>query len=148
MMRSMVVVYVLLLTGPVHAQVVGGELEDQAVTWLQEYIRINTVNPPGNEIAGARFLAAIFESEGIPYEIAESAPGRGNIWARLEGGDEPGLLLLHHIDVVPADPRYWITDPLSGEILDGNIYGRGALDTKSLGIIQLAAFLDLHRSGV
>ena len=67
MMRSMVVVCVLLLTGPVHAQVVGGELEDQAVTWLQEYIRINTVNPPGNEIAGARFLAAIFESEGIPY---------------------------------------------------------------------------------
>lgn len=148
MMRSIVVVCVLLFTGPVYAQVTGGELGDQAVTWLQEYIRINTVNPPGNEIAGARFLAAIFESEGIPYEIAESAPGRGNIWARLEGGDEPGLLLLHHIDVVPADPRYWITDPLSGEIRDGNIYGRGALDTKSLGIIQLAAFLDLHRSGV
>ena len=130
------------------AQVAAGNLPDQAVEWVQEYLRLNTVNPPGNEVAGARFLASIFEAEGIPYEMAESAPGRGNIWARLEGGDEPGLLLLHHIDVVPADPNYWTTDPLGGENRDGVIYGRGALDTKALGIAHLAAFLGLHRSGV
>lgn len=138
----------LLTATPATAQVVAGSLQDEAVEWVQEYVRINTINPPGNEIAGARFLAAIFEAEGIPYEMVESAPGRGNIWARLEGGDEPGLLLLHHIDVVPADPSYWTTDPLSGDIRDGLLYGRGTLDTKASGIVHLAAFLGLHRSGV
>ena len=122
-------------------------LQDEAVLWLQDYIQINTMNPPGNETRGAEFFAEIFEAEGIEYEIAESAPGRGNIWARLEGGDEPALMLLHHMDVVPADERYWSTDPLSGEIRDGLIYGRGTLDTKSSGILHLAAFLALHRSG-
>jgi acetylornithine deacetylase/succinyl-diaminopimelate desuccinylase-like protein len=122
-------------------------LQDEAVRWLQEYIGVNTMNPPGNEIRGAEFLAGIFDAEGIEYEIAESAPGRGNIWARLEGGDEPALVLLHHMDVVPADDRYWSTDPLSGEIRDGLVYGRGALDTKTSGILHLAAFLALHRSG-
>ena len=131
----------VILTNPLYAQTTPLER-------LETYVEIDTTNPPGNETRGVEFFAAIFDEIGIPYETAESAPGRGNIWARLEGGDEPGVVLLHHIDVVPADPRYWITDPLSGEILDGNIYGRGALDTKSLGIIQLAAFLDLHRSGV
>jgi acetylornithine deacetylase/succinyl-diaminopimelate desuccinylase-like protein len=124
-------------------------LQDEAVTYLQEYLRVDTRNPPGNEILGARFFAEIFDREGIPYEIAESAPGRGNIWARLEGGDEPGLVLLHHMDVVPADPEYWSSDPLSGDLRDdGFIYGRGALDTKTGGILHLAAFLALHRSGV
>ncbi|NNF27076.1 MAG: M20/M25/M40 family metallo-hydrolase [Gemmatimonadetes bacterium] len=128
------------------AQVNLAALQDEAVEWLQEYIRINTINPPGNETAGAEFFAAIFDAEGIEYEMAESAPGRGNIWARLEGGDEPGIVLLHHIDVVPADERYWTTDPLSGELRDGYIYGRGTLDTKTSGILHLAAFLALHRS--
>ncbi len=134
--------------GPVMGVVDLAALQDEAVRRLQEYIRINTVNPPGNEIRGAEFFARIFEAEGIPYEMVESAPGRGNIWARLEGGDEPALLLLHHMDVVPADARYWSTDPLSGEIRDGHIYGRGALDTKTSGILHLAGFLALHRSGV
>jgi acetylornithine deacetylase/succinyl-diaminopimelate desuccinylase-like protein len=125
-----------------------GALQNQAVGWLQEYIRVNTINPPGNEILGARFLAGILEAEGIAYEIIESAPGRGNLVARLPGGDEPALILLHHIDVVPADARYWSADPLSGELRDGYIYGRGALDTKTGGILQLAGFLALHRSGV
>jgi acetylornithine deacetylase/succinyl-diaminopimelate desuccinylase-like protein len=123
-------------------------LQDEAVAWLQAYIRLDTQNPPGNEILGARFFAEIFDAEGIPYEVAESAPGRGNIWARLEGGDEPAVVLLHHMDVVPADARYWSVDPLSGVKRDGYIYGRGALDTKTSGILNLAAFLALHRSGV
>lgn len=146
MIRAAVVIAYLLSATPAWAQVGPGTLPDEAVTWLQQYIRVDTVNPPGNEIAGARFLAGILQKEGIRYEIAESAPGRGNIWARLEGGDGPALILLHHIDVVPADRRFWTTDPLSGEVRDGHIYGRGALDTKSTGILQLAAFLALHRS--
>ena len=121
-------------------------LKDEAVAWLQEYIRINTVNPPGNETAGAEFFAGIFEAEGIEYEMLESAPGRGNVWARLEGGDEPGIVLLHHMDVVPADERYWTVDPLSGARRDGYVWGRGALDTKTSGILHLAAFLALHRT--
>lgn len=131
---------------PATAQLDLAALQDEAVTWLQEYIRINTVNPPGNETAGAEFFAEIFEAEGIEYEMAESAPGRGNIWARIEGGDEPGIVLLHHMDVVPADARYWTVDPLSGEMRDGYVYGRGALDTKTSGILHLAAFLALHRT--
>ncbi len=120
---------------------------DAAPQVLSEYLRINTINPPGNEIDGARFIARIFDAHDIDYEIAESAPGRGNIWARLEGGDKPALVLLNHIDVVPADARFWSTEPLSGAIRDGYVWGRGALDMKGLGIVQLQAFLALHASG-
>jgi acetylornithine deacetylase/succinyl-diaminopimelate desuccinylase-like protein len=134
---------------PVHAQ--GTDLtalQDRAIEWLREYIRLETVNPPGNETRGAQFFARIFEAEGIDHEVVESAPGRGNVWARLEGGDAPALVLLHHIDVVPADPAYWSVDPFAAEIRDGHITGRGALDTKTSGILHLAGFLALHRSGV
>ena len=79
---------------------------------LKTYVEIDTTNPPGNESRGVEFFAEILDEAGIAYETAESAPGRGNIWARLEGGDEPGLVLLHHIDVVPATPEAWETDPL------------------------------------
>jgi acetylornithine deacetylase/succinyl-diaminopimelate desuccinylase-like protein len=120
---------------------------DEAVSRLQEYLRIDTTNPPGNETRGAEFFARIFEAEGVAYEIAESAPGRGNIRARLEGGPEPALILLHHMDVVPADSEYWSTDPLSGERRDGYVWGRGAQDTKTLGILHLETFLALKRAG-
>ena len=143
---SAAVVLAAILPNPAQSQVDLGALQDEAVQWLQEYIRVNTVNPPGNEVRGAEFFARIFDAEGIDYEIAESAPGRGNIWARLDGGSEPGLVLLHHMDVVPADERFWTTEPLSGELRDGYIYGRGALDTKTSGILHLATFLALHRS--
>jgi len=126
-----------------HAQ----PIEDEALTWLQEYIQIDTINPPGNETRAVTFIANILQAEGIPYQVAESAPGRGNIWARLEGGDEPALILLQHTDVVPADPQYWTTEPLSGEITDGYLYGRGTLDMKSTGISQLATFVSLKRAG-
>jgi acetylornithine deacetylase/succinyl-diaminopimelate desuccinylase-like protein len=122
-------------------------LEDEAVAWLQEFIRVDTINPPGNEYRAVDFYARIFEAEGIEYQTAESAPGRGNIWARLEGGDEPGLILLQHTDVVPADEEFWTIPPLSGEIRDGYVLGRGTRDMKGLGITQLASFLSLHRSG-
>jgi acetylornithine deacetylase/succinyl-diaminopimelate desuccinylase-like protein len=136
----------LLMAAPVSAQGSATALQDQAVRWLQSYIRVDTINPPGNEAAGVQFFKAILDAEGIPYETAESAPGRGNIWARLKGGDQPALMLLHHMDVVPANRASWHTDPLSGEIKEGFVYGRGALDTKSSGILHLAAFVALHRS--
>lgn len=133
-----------LIALPLHAQ----SIEDEALGWLQEFLRIDTINPPGNESRAVEFLAAILEQEGIAYQTAESAPGRGNIWARIEGGDEPALILLSHTDVVPADLKYWTTDPLSGEIRDGYLWGRGALDMKSTGISQLATFISLHRAGL
>jgi acetylornithine deacetylase/succinyl-diaminopimelate desuccinylase-like protein len=124
---------------------------DNAVSRLSTYVQINTVNPPGNEIESAQFFAKIFEAAGIEYEIAESAPGRGNIWARLPAADpataEPGIVLLHHMDVVSASAGHWDLPPFSGEIQNGFLYGRGTLDTKGLGIIQLQAFLALAASG-
>lgn len=122
-------------------------IEDEAFEWLQAYIQVDTINPPGNETRAVEFIAKILEAEGIPYQTAESAPGRGNIWARLEGGNEPGLILLQHTDVVPADPDYWTVDPLGAEIKDGYLWGRGTLDMKGTGMVQLATFISLHRAG-
>ncbi len=119
-----------------------------SVDLLQAYVRLNTVNPPGNEIVGAEFFAALFDQAGIAYEVAESAPGRANIWAKIEGGDEPGLVLLHHMDVVPANEEFWTVEPLGGEIRDGYLYGRGVIDDKASGIAHLLTFLEVHRRGL
>ena len=137
----------LLLSSVSEANEKADEFAAAAAERLSAYIQINTQNPPGNETRGAEFFASILDAAGIAYETAESAPGRGNIWARLEGGDKPALVLLNHMDVVPADLRYWSFNPFSGAIRDGHVYGRGALDMKGLGIIQLQAFLALHASG-
>lgn len=122
------------------------ELAQETVDRLQAYLQIDTVNPPGNESRAVAFFAALLDAEGIPYETAESAPGRGNLWARIEGGTEPALVLLNHTDVVPADPNYWDVDPLSGTMRDGYLYGRGALDMKGTGMLQFQAFVALHRA--
>lgn len=133
---------------PLAAQQGTPALGDEAVARAQEYIRINTTNPPGNETKAVDFFARIFTQEGIQFDTASSAPGRGNIWARLKGGSDPALVLLHHMDVVPADPRYWEVDPFAATIKDGMLYGRGTLDTKSLGIAHLETFLALHRAKI
>jgi acetylornithine deacetylase/succinyl-diaminopimelate desuccinylase-like protein len=127
--------------------VAGQSLEDETVQRLSDYLRVDTVNPPGNESRAVAFFARLLDAEGIPYETEESAPGRGNLWARLEGGDAPALVLLNHTDVVPFDRSYWETDPLSGEIKDGYVWGRGALDMKGTGLLQFQAFVALHRAG-
>ena len=114
---------------------------------LAAYIRVDTTNPPGNETRGVEFLGGILKQAGIPYDTAESVPGRGNLWARLRGNGKPGLVLLHHIDVVPANASHWNVDPYGGITKEGYLYGRGALDMKALGIMQLQAFLALHASG-
>jgi acetylornithine deacetylase/succinyl-diaminopimelate desuccinylase-like protein len=145
MLKGLAILCVLLtLTLPSHAQ----SIDDEALNWLQQFLRVDTINPPGNEIRAVEFIGNILKAEGIPYHSAESAPGRGNIWARLKGGDKPALILLQHTDVVPADPHYWTTDPLSGELRDGFVWGRGALDMKGTGISQLATFISLKRAGL
>jgi acetylornithine deacetylase/succinyl-diaminopimelate desuccinylase-like protein len=125
------------------------KLLDEATHYLQDYIRIQTVNPPGNEIEGAKFLKKIFEKESIPYQIFEPSPGRGSIFVTLKGsGKKKSILLLSHIDVVPAEKERWEVDPFAGVIKHGYLYGRGALDDKSMGIIEMMAVLILKREGI
>src|SRR5204863_270665 len=120
----------------------------EAVDLLRAYLQIDTTNPPGNEIAGARFLAAVLQRAGIESRTVESAPGRANLVARVRGDGSLGAIVLHHhIDVVYADRRFWTVAPFGGEIKDGFLYGRGAIDMKSTGILQLAAVLALKRAG-
>ena len=118
------------------------------VELLQQYVRIDTSNPPGNEIAGARWLHSVLSRNGIRAEIIESAPGRGNVYARIEGQtDGEGLLLLNHIDVVGGQAEGWKRPPFSAEIVMDELHGRGTLDMKALGICQLLAFIDVAKSG-
>jgi acetylornithine deacetylase/succinyl-diaminopimelate desuccinylase-like protein len=121
----------------------------ETIDLLRHYLMLDTTNPPGNETVGARFLAEVLGREGIASETVESAPGRGNLVARLAGdGSLGGIVLHHHIDVVYADRRYWTVDPFGGEIRDGFLYGRGALDMKSTGILHLSAILAIKRAKV
>jgi acetylornithine deacetylase/succinyl-diaminopimelate desuccinylase-like protein len=114
---------------------------------LQQYVRIDTTNPPGNEIAGAKFLGALLDQAHVPYEIIESAPRRANLYARIRGKNRgDGLLLHNHIDVVPALGK-WDVPPFSGAIKINMLHGRGAIDMKSIAICELEAFLDVARSG-
>ena len=115
---------------------------------LQQYVRIDTSNPPGREIEGARWLAAILAKHGMKAEIIEPAPGRATVYARIRGKrPNEGLLLLHHIDVVPASAEGWKRPPFSAELDLNQIYGRGTLDNKGAGVLHLAAFLDVAASG-
>ncbi len=131
---------------------IGAPKLSEGAAWLRDYLRIDTTNPPGNESRAVDYLAGILAREGIPSQRFESAPGRESLWARLaasegSGGAERAILLLHHLDVVPAGPN-WKVPPFSGEVSDGRLWGRGAIDDKSLGIAYLAAMIDLKRSGV
>ncbi|MFT5460296.1 MAG: acetylornithine deacetylase/succinyl-diaminopimelate desuccinylase-like protein [Myxococcota bacterium] len=124
---------------------------DETVEILANYLRVDTVNPPGNETLGARFLADLLATDGIKSEIVEFAPGRGNLIARLHGsGDEAPLCLLSHIDVVTAEAAQWRADrpPLGGVIADGYVWGRGALDMKGMGVLELQVLRLLRRHAV
>ena len=124
-------------------------LGEETVDLLRRYLMLDTTNPPGNETTGARFLEEVLRRDSIASETVESAPGRGNLVARLRGdGSLGGIVLHHHIDVVYADRRYWSVDPFGGKIRDGFLYGRGAIDMKSTGILHLAGMLAIRRAKV
>lgn len=121
----------------------------EAIRLIQEYVRINTSNPPGDVLKAADFLTGILQREGIPVKRYDSGPGRAIVLARLKGsGSAKPLLLLHHMDVVPTDASRWQHDPFAAQIADGKIWGRGAIDMKGLGVVQLMAFLSLKRQNV
>ena len=137
------------LTGMQCALAEENALEQEALSLLTQYLRIDTTNPPGNEIKAAEFFKAIFDREGIESQIFESAPGRGNIYARIKGdGSKKAIVLMSHMDVVPVDRRYWSVDPFAAVIKDDYLWGRGAIDVKGMGIVELMAMLALKRAGV
>ncbi|MBI4791025.1 MAG: M20/M25/M40 family metallo-hydrolase [Chloroflexi bacterium] len=121
----------------------------QEVTgYLQDLVRIDTTNPPGNETLAAEYLAAVLQREGIQPTIVESAPGRGNLVARLRGdGRAAPLMLMVHLDVVTAEADQWTRPPFSGDVSGGYLWGRGTLDAKELAAMELATLLLLKRAG-
>ena len=122
--------------------------QDMAVDLMQQYLRVNTSNPPGNEIEAARFFKKIFDQHGIENEIFEFKPGRANIIARLKGnGSKRPIMLLSHTDVVTAEPASWQVDPFSGVIKNNSIWGRGALDMKGEGLFHLMTMILLKQEG-
>ena len=124
-------------------------IEEEAIETLQRYIRIDTSIPPGTVTKAADLLQSILEREGIPVKRFEPGTGRSVVMARLKGtGAAKPILLLHHMDVVPADKARWKQDPFGGRIAGGAIWGRGAMDMKGPGVAHLYAFIALKRSGV
>ncbi|MDP9121545.1 MAG: M20/M25/M40 family metallo-hydrolase [Acidobacteriota bacterium] len=125
------------------------DLERETVEVLQQLVRFNTVNPPGNERQAASYLAAILARERIPCRLLATPEGRTSLFARLTspGSGGKAVLLLHHLDVV-APGLGWTVPPFAGLIRNGRLWGRGAVDDKSLGIAFLAAYLDLARRRV
>src|SRR6266852_2564441 len=103
------------------------QLADEAQVWLSDLVRINSVNPPGNEAEVAKYISAIFQKEGISNEVLEMEPGRSIVVARLQAGPLPdptnALLLLAHQDTVGVDAKKWTTDPFAATIRDGYMYG-------------------------
>jgi acetylornithine deacetylase/succinyl-diaminopimelate desuccinylase-like protein len=127
------------------------QLTAEAQTWLTDLIRINTTNPPGNEMEAAKYIQNILQKENIPAEVLEMKPGRGIVVARLQAGPLPdsarALLLIAHLDVVGVDRAKWSVDPFAATQKDNYIYGRGAIDDKGMVAANLAAFIGLRRSG-
>ncbi len=122
---------------------------DRAVPLLRQFIRINTTNPPGNEEDAVLFLESVLKEAGIASTIYRSGHRRANLLARIKGKKEgKPIILLSHVDVVPAREDEWDVDPFGGEIKDGFIYGRGAIDMKSQTICQLLAFIHLVEEGI
>ena len=125
------------------------QIRDEVTRHLQALIRFNTVNPPGNETQAAAYLASVLQREGIEAQIVESVPGRGNLVARIRGeGRARPLLLMAHSDVVSVEPEKWTHDPFGGEIVDGKVWGRGAVDTKCLVACELVVMLLVKRLGL
>lgn len=123
------------------------DLRQEVCELLQELIRVDTVNPPGNEIRAADVLRGYFARNGIETELYSREPDRPSVVARLRGGDGPTLAFLSHTDTVLADPDEWDRDPWSGDLVDGEIWGRGALDMKDQVAASAVALASMKREG-
>ncbi|MSP14100.1 MAG: M20/M25/M40 family metallo-hydrolase [Chloroflexi bacterium] len=124
-------------------------VSQESLDYFRSLLRIDTTNPPGNEIRAAEFLAGVLQKNDIAPIILESEQGRGSVVARLKGsGEAAPLLLMGHTDVVPAEPNKWTHPPFAAEIDRGYVYGRGAVDMKNMVTMELMAFLLLKRLGV
>src|SRR6476660_4985779 len=138
----------LQLVGMLHAQAAPDftQAQTEAVKFLGELVKIDTSNPPGNETRAAEYIKSVLAAEGITAQVFESAPGRGNVVARLKGsGRKKPLLLMGHLDVVGVERDKWTFDPFAATIKDGYLYGRGSIDDKSMDAANLEVFLLLHR---
>jgi acetylornithine deacetylase/succinyl-diaminopimelate desuccinylase-like protein len=127
------------------------QYSDLALTWMQQYLRIDTTNPPGHEMRGVNFYKKILDQEGIENRVFEYASDRGDLWARLPHTAphaERPIILLNHMDVVTSDAAHWKVPPFSGEIKDGWLWGRGAQDMKDEGLAQLVVMVMLKREKI
>jgi len=127
------------------------QYSDLAVDWMQRYLRLDTTNPPGNEMRAAQFFKKILDAEGIENQIFEYVPGRADLWAVLPHSSaqtKRPIILLNHMDVVTSDPNHWIVPPFSGTVVNGSMYGRGAQDMKNEGLAQLVVMVMLKREKI
>src|SRR5436305_7767700 len=123
-------------------------LREEVTELLQELLRIDTTNPPGNETRAAELLRDYLGDNGVASELYARVPERANLVARIPGrGDGPRLLFLSHTDTVLADASEWKVDPWSGALLDGEVWGRGALDMKGQVAASAVAIASLAREG-
>ena len=122
-------------------------LREEVTELLRDLLRLDTVNPPGNETRAAALLERYLTRNGVSSELVARTPDRANLVARLPGGDGPSLLLMAHTDTVLADPDEWARDPWSGDLVDGEVWGRGALDMKGHAAAATVAFVSLAREG-
>jgi len=126
-------------------------INNSAVDLLQQYIRIESIDPPANTAEAANFIKRILEENGIAAQLYPSGPnGQTNLVARLAGRDhsKKPLLLMNHLDVVPVDRKAWKVDPFAAVIQNGEIWGRGTMDMKGIGMEQVMAFVTLKKSGI
>lgn len=124
-------------------------MHDEMLKFTQDLVRIDTSNPPGNETKAAQYIKSVLDREGIPSQIYESAPGRGNLVARLKGsGKKKPILIMGHLDVVGVERDKWTTEPFTPTVKDGFLYGRGAADDKDIVAAVLETFVTLKRRNV
>ena len=127
------------------------QINKSAVDLLQRYVRIESIDPPANTAEAANFVKHFFEENGIEAKLYASGPnGQTNLVARVAGRDhsKKPLLLMNHLDVVPVDRKAWTFDPFAAVIQDGEIWGRGTMDMKGIGIQQMMALATLKRAGI
>jgi len=159
-MRRLALLLLLLAALPASAQQLASSqlppeklaaYSDLAQRWMQEYLRVDTSNPPGNEARATAFFKQILDAEGIENQVFEVAPGRANIWARIPAtapSKQRPIILLNHTDVVSSVAARWKHPPFSGAEAEGYLWGRGAQDMKGEGLAQLVVMVMLKRERV